>query len=882
MNKTVKCLLIGFYDRNNIGDDTYKVVIPYLLPSCDISAVSCDDVVSIEESIDIVLIGGGDLVNDYFMNKVQLLLKSYKGRVYGVSLGIPFISCCHYLHIFDHVFVRSQYDFQLASKEIGNKNVTYLPDFSVALSECGTPPVNTKAPRTTTDIINVGVCLAQPLFFNNPKKTALQDDLCRALKTFSDNTSNHVRFILIPFNSNEKNNQESDYIINNQVAKQLKKFELDVVLSNHLRTPTDMLDFFQTQLDICLCMRFHSVMFSLICNIPFVPLYVSQKVQNVLDDVEYLGDLACKLPHDIKFRPTQIDAEKVSSSLLQVWNAFKERQERPFKQLKCKDIVHRTRTQFNDVVVVKQPYATLISRVNTGAFVDVLNRCNMAFCKYLNIEPSSFQHVLHNVGELRHDVKSPVDIARFLCYNMTGEMHHPCVWGLAENLQKPNFNLYEALKYIYDETETSYKKRGVSYYPTITNFTRKTLIHVDFIFSNDFTKYHRSGWSYVVGGLMNLDATIMLKQSDVFVDTYVDRSFHWGKDIMKTLGEIPYTKTWYGFIHHTFDTTHSVNNCNTLFEQDDFMVSLQTCKGLITLSQYLKTKVETALQEKGVSDVPVYVLYHPMQFVDDNFTMQKFIANANRKVVQIGAWLRNPYAMYQMILPVARDFEITKAHLKGTEMDLYFAPPHFIDILSDALYEHEGVYWTPSSSISRGECAQNPNSQYPSNKYSQGALDLLKYNHNSVLVLDKLPNAEYDMLLAENIVFLNLVDCSAVNTVIECIVRNTPLIVNRHPAIEEILGKDYPGFYSTLQEASALCVSLSSIEHMHQHMKMIDKSRYQLENFMMDFQEIIVEGKCSQTYNIKQPIISQNSMLPARYKSFYRFLPQRYWTMHIR
>jgi hypothetical protein len=168
------------------------------------------------------------------------------------------------------------------------------------------------------------------------------------------------------------------------------------------------------------------------------------------------------------------------------------------------------------------------------------------------------------------------------------------------------------------------------------------------------------------------------------------------------------------------------------------------------------------------------------------------------------------------------------------------------------------------------------NTLYPSNKYSQGALELLTKNHNSVKVVDKLSNSDYDALLAENIIFLNLVDCSAVNTVIECIVRNTPLVVNRHPALEEILGKDYPGFYSSLDEASALCSSLLSIERMHHHMKTLDKTRYMLENFIKDFQEIVVSGKCSKKYNIKQPQ-QQNTILPLRqFQMFYRFLPFRY------
>lgn len=883
MDKTVKCLLMGFYDRHNIGDDTYKIIIPYLLPSCNIECISCDDVKTIDEDVEMVLVGGGDLVNEYFMNKVQQLLKSYKGRVYGVSLGIPFTNCLHYLHLFDHVFVRSKHDLVIASKEIGVRNVSYLPDFSVALHEIRLLESFTSPQIDQQDhTIKVGVCLAQPLFYNNPKKTVLLDNLCNALKSFAEKADGHVKFILIAFNSNIKSNQECDYVINNHIQKRLSKDGVDVTLRHDITKPIDMLHFFKTSLDMCLCVRYHSVMFSIIADIPFVPLYVSQKINNVLQDIQYPDDIACTMPCDSRFRPTFIDTEKLCNALIRMSKYVDKQEQKPYQTINCTDATIEIKAQITDTIVTRRPYASIISRNNSSSFIDVLSRCKLALCKYLNIEPQSFQEVLHRVGELNHDTKTPLEIARFLCYNITGQIHHPCVWGLSDNLQKTTFKLYDALKYVYDETELSNRTRGVSYYPSIPNFNRRALIHVDFVFSNDFTKYHRSGWSYVVGGLMNLDAAIMLKQSDVFVDTYVDRSFHWGKDIMKTLGELPYTKPWYGFIHHTFDTTHSINNCCTLFEQEDFLTSLQTCKGLFTLTQYLKNKVDTALREKEIANVPVHVLYHPMEFVDNNFTMEKFLNNTAKKVVQIGAWLRNPYAIYQMVLPVKRDFDIAKAHLRGTEMDLYFAPPNFLDAIAKALLEQECGYLAHTSGICRGEATSYSKQVHPYNKYSQGVLNLLANNHNSVTVLEKLSNQGYDDLLAENIILLNLVDCSAVNTVIECIVRNTPLILNRHPALEELLGEDYPGFYSTLQEASDMCVSLNTVERMHNHMKLLDKTKYKLENFITDFQEILVNGKTSRTYNIVQTSKFQNNMLPVKHFSgLYRFLPPRYMNLPL-
>ena len=60
---------------------------------------------------------------------------------------------------------------------------------------------------------------------------------------------------------------------------------------------------------------------------------------------------------------------------------------------------------------------------------------------------------------------------------------------------------------------------------------------------------------------------------------------------------------------------------------------------------------------------------------------------------------------------------------------------------------------------------------------------------------------EYDDLLTNNIVFVDLFDASANNTVLECIVRRTPIIINNIGAVSEYLGKDYPLYFENLEES---------------------------------------------------------------------------------
>ena len=62
-------LVIGYYFRNNLGDDVFaRVISEYLLSrNCIPIVKNIDDLVIIPEDISCVIFGGGDLINDYFI-----------------------------------------------------------------------------------------------------------------------------------------------------------------------------------------------------------------------------------------------------------------------------------------------------------------------------------------------------------------------------------------------------------------------------------------------------------------------------------------------------------------------------------------------------------------------------------------------------------------------------------------------------------------------------------------------------------------------------------------------------------------------------------------------------------------------------------------------
>jgi polysaccharide pyruvyl transferase WcaK-like protein len=855
MDELENIIVLGFYNRKNIGDDSYEASIT----SCfkryinnNILFYCMDDIDEIPAGTDIVLCGGGDIINDYFMKKAQVLLKSFTGRVYAISVGIPYYDGSKYLHLFDHVFVRSSRDYNIACAEIGSQNVTQSTDLSVLYN----PSRYNKNLQQRRRKMRLGVSLAQPLFHDNDEFKAEFIETLRSAVGICSNIELHF-FI---FNYGNVHNAENDIYCTNDVVEGLGAAAngIDIYIHDEadLKSTVPMMQYMAKEIDFMLCMRYHSVMFSVLTHIPFLPIYCSQKIHSLLRDLDIPSSKAFRLPCDENDKPITGFKEElqelITTFLTSDWH------DNDYSRY-IDTGRYKWLFEANDLIFKRKQQRHFLINKYTYTFDDILTKCRRDLCKYLNIDIAEFERLLMNIGPFPCGSKKPIDIARCICLIISGSISHPCLWGLYQNLQKDTFCLYDSLQYIWKDCFTRQSKdMSEHYYPYIP-LRERSFVNIDFVFKNEFSDYHRSGWAYVVGGMKNLDAPHLSRTSDILVDTYVDRSFHWGYDTMKSLGIIPYREKWVGFIHHTFDETHSNYNCCELFKNPCFLESLSTCKGLIVLSQYLKKEIERHLLK--LPTPRVYVLYHPMEFVENTFTLEKFFVNTNKMVIQIGAWLRNPYAIYA--LPCCL---MQKAALKGKEMDLYFPPEEYHETIKDIFCDRDWgcrIKDENNNSICRDDNACN--------KFCKGVYEVLAEQMNSVKILEKLDNNEYDRLLSENIVFLNLVDCSAVNTVIECIVRDTPLIVNRHPALEEVLGKRYPGFYQSINDAGRLCDDYTKIAEIHNYMKKLDKERFSLDHFIKKFQAIILD--CDPEYVPKQSTRKQKKKWGVIRPEMHGYLP---------
>jgi hypothetical protein len=290
----------------------------------------------------------------------------------------------------------------------------------------------------------------------------------------------------------------------------------------------------------------------------------------------------------------------------------------------------------------------------------------------------------------------------------------------------------------------------------------------------------RSGWKFAMKSLKN---TPLSNIGTILFDSWVDQSFlHEDKE---------YKEPWVGVIHNPpGDYSES---CDELFKLEKFQNSLHTCSGLFVFSEEMKNWL---MNRPEVEDsILVSVLRVPTDRPKYLFNFESFEKNKNKKIIQIGNWLRNNQAIENLGEP--------RFLKRGTIIPIIHKSVNNSNKVS------EGI--TTTKKITK--ITKITNKKFQSTKHNY-------HNNKSIETFNYLTNDEYDFMLHQNIVFLNLRYTSSCNTIIECIVRNTPILVNKLPAVIEYLGEEYPFYYKTLDEA---LIKVNNIELIHETTRYLRK-----------------------------------------------------------
>jgi hypothetical protein len=201
---------------------------------------------------------------------------------------------------------------------------------------------------------------------------------------------------------------------------------------------------------------------------------------------------------------------------------------------------------------------------------------------------------------------------------------------------------------------------------------------------------------------------------------------------------------------------------------------LDHCLGLFTFSE----RAGDWLRDR--TDFPVSVVPRPFDAPQSRFDFERFARGPERLLVQLGWWMTRLNAICDLPLGIGNALGVRKVRRVP-------AAHHRMAVgLARAQREQEG--WGSSDAI--------------------------------LATTDAGPMSSSDRahVLASAVVFADLYDANADPVVVDCMGSATPALVNRHPAVVEYLGPEYPLYFDSLEDAAAKVVDLDAIEAAHRYL----------------------------------------------------------------
>lgn len=258
---------------------------------------------------------------------------------------------------------------------------------------------------------------------------------------------------------------------------------------------------------------------------------------------------------------------------------------------------------------------------------------------------------------------------------------------------------------------------------------------------------------------------------DVQLICHMERYFMWDENDSDAL-----KKPWLGVLHNPADIPEFYESDFTnkkLFETSLWRDNKQNCRGIITFSEHNKQLLVASIEK----EIPIFVFDYPMIKSKRPWSFERFKSNEQKKLLQFGFYLRNLHSLYEF--SGVPDFD--KYLIRHSEM------PYFKEKLAFCGERFKKVNQKP----------------------------LVDDNVKDIGFLDE---KYYDAWLSENIVFLELYAVNACSTLYKCISTATPILVNRLPALEELLGADYPLFYETKQAIPEILAKDQLVKQAHEHL----------------------------------------------------------------
>lgn len=798
----MKILVIGYYNHGNLGDNSYQDVMGYFFPNDNLQFVSSDNLKSIDgNNYDGVIVGGGDIINDYFNSAIKPFLSTFSGPKIAFSIGFPFPSCITetYLGHFDHIFTRNFEDLRDIQKVVGSHRVHFIPDITMTYKTPSRLPIDPQdnillGDRSTK---KCGIFLVGNLI----RFPSIVEDIAHLISMLG------LTYDTTLYCFDSKEDLKLAELVKTFVDKKSK-----ITVDSSIYNGPEMINI-MSELDFAVCMRYHSHVFCTIAGTPFMSISSTRKTRSFMTQAGL-----SKYQYSIELDGYGTPVKSNYESMREICRLALKNRYLISNQLQA----YLKRSRF--LLDTSQPSQLL--RLN-----------NKDIC----------QGILDFIKQ--ND--DPHNGARLVSSYVLGYPDSPYVWGMYEKFKSAGDKLVDvitdSINYL-----TNYGSKLKDHLLSLIRFDSSLPLYIDIREYQSYKGAHRGGWYiaceelYKRNSLNNKD-----EPNGIICDMYLDRTFHWSHSYMKHKGIIPYTSPWCGFIHHTQNTTYSSYNTEVLLEIKEFIQSLHTCRALFTLSQPLADYLRSRLSSIA-PHVKIINFSHPIVEPSKYFSFNKYITNKNRKLINVGAWMRNPFTIYR--IPSLSN----KAILLGKEMNDYIPPDNFSISYSTNITSQEIIHqpnipcrpetknysrwilmlgeWLGSKGINIIDY-DNGTVYIDNESKVQELNNQIKDMIASVEIINYQPDDSYDELLSNNIVFLDLIDAAAVNTIIECIVRRTPIIINRIPGTIALLGDKYPLFYNDVSEIPDLMKDYK-ISEGYQYLKKVDSKRYDINYFITELSNV--------------------------------------------
>lgn len=293
-------------------------------------------------------------------------------------------------------------------------------------------------------------------------------------------------------------------------------------------------------------------------------------------------------------------------------------------------------------------------------------------------------------------------------------------------------------------------------------------------------------WNTAIQTLKNIN-----NNTDTMFFDFIDRDFGW--EYHNNTNILIKNQKWMGVVHHPYILPEYIYGSSKIVIDSTVNKYLHSCEYLITLSKALKAKL---LYNKYVkkNKVNIINMKHPTNIFDSilEFNYDKFIKDELKLFISLGGAFRKLNS-------------IDKININNKQYK---------------------KLWMFGS-----------NKTYYSNLQVECQIE--KYNMSGNTHISKEVNYNtYNSILSQNIAFNDFIGTSANNSILDCIARNTPIIIKKLPAVVEYLGAEYPLYFNELYEVNNL-LDNSRIKDAYTYLKNMNKKDLSLFLFIRKIYEIL-------------------------------------------